>query len=424
MSTFLLVLQAAALLFAAAAAAASLLKSKGFEETEIHSPIIGAPKKTTRRLTREAKMGVLMVSAGLVVSFAAKIIEQTTTNKRNVENQQTTSNQLVLLQTSLQELRRLAQQIRTLDSDITIRIVGTNAGFLRLRDYLAQRVSLYEGTWPEGMGNELVGGPGVHLRALAQRAIDDRRFMTSSDWLDMSGSYVEWWDGANNQPRIKFTLISDSRPTALASESCLRPVYLLLQTLGSKACQLRFCSDIGFPISTNNGMIVDEKRAKSDGIDYMFVFNSKGQAIYNVVFHEFLCAFSPQVREAQLDYDTISNEILLHFSVRFPEENWERHHPTISFSDLSQCSIFLLLPNLIGEEPSKAKVEIQLLIDGARVIPPDVRSIQRPLTFGLPGSWGLPRPGTQITEDLWSSVPVFPDTSFYKTAELPDLDRP
>src|SRR5438874_13612362 len=83
MTTALLVLQFVAALFAAGVGAFGFLKSKGFEEIEIRSIVIGGPSKRMRRLTKEARAGVILVCAGLLVSLAARIIEQVLAAERS-----------------------------------------------------------------------------------------------------------------------------------------------------------------------------------------------------------------------------------------------------------------------------------------------------------------------------------------------------
>ena len=109
------VLQAAGLLFAAGAAAASLLKTKGTEETQIESPILkptGEKEvKVMRRVSREARMGIVCLILGLLVSVFAQRLEQYFTNKRNAEAQRAASNQL---QRTEQQVRLAQQSLDTL----------------------------------------------------------------------------------------------------------------------------------------------------------------------------------------------------------------------------------------------------------------------------------------------------------------------
>src|SRR5436305_408658 len=90
----LTVLQLLGLALAAGAAIANIVKSKGVEEIKTPSLIIGGADTVTRRLTREAKIGVRLLIAGLFVSLVAKSIEQYLTNKRTAESQKATAEQL------------------------------------------------------------------------------------------------------------------------------------------------------------------------------------------------------------------------------------------------------------------------------------------------------------------------------------------
>src|SRR5439155_8694845 len=93
-NTILLILQLLGLLLAACAAVANFLKSKGFDEIRTPSLVIGGPDKITRRLTREARVGVCFLIGGLLVSFGAKALEQYLTSKRAAANQEATTRQL------------------------------------------------------------------------------------------------------------------------------------------------------------------------------------------------------------------------------------------------------------------------------------------------------------------------------------------
>src|ERR1051326_3514891 len=101
-SIILTILQLIGLALAAGAAIANIVKSKGVEEVRTPSLIVGGPEKITRHLTREAKIGVRLLVAGLFVSLAARSLEQYLSHKRNTE-------QLALLQSSVHEARRLAR---------------------------------------------------------------------------------------------------------------------------------------------------------------------------------------------------------------------------------------------------------------------------------------------------------------------------
>ncbi|HXC98979.1 MAG TPA: hypothetical protein VN048_06530 [Verrucomicrobiae bacterium] len=411
MRTFLLVLQSVALLFAAGAAVASLLKSKGFEEIETSSPIIGAPSKVTRRLTREARIGVSLVIGGLVVSFVARLIEQSLADKINSKNLQSTSNQLALLQASVQEIRHLAGQIRTIDVEINAEQFATNEEFASLQRYLEHRATLYEGSWPKDMSEETTGGTNVHLRAFMDREKPDTAAFQYGDVKpEIPDRYLEWWDGVDEKPKIHLRLVSDGHATALLSEPDLTVAYGQLRAVASKAFQLRFCNDIKAHL-TDGTFKIDREEETIRGRAYMWDFDTNGNVAYWTFFQEFLCAYSPAVREAQLIYDMRSKEIYLNYDVRLPSENWERLRSTISLSDLSGCSIFLLLPDLSNVRPSNATVDMQILVDGTRLIPP------RPFAIaGLPmSSSGPANVGVQVTEDFWSQVPVLPISSVYKT---------
>src|ERR1017187_5062249 len=101
----LTVLQLLGLALAAGAAIANLVKAKGVEEIRTPSLIIGGPDKIIRCLTREARIGVRLLIAGLSVSLVAKSIEQYLTNERDRESQRTTGEQLHRAQDQI----RLAQ---------------------------------------------------------------------------------------------------------------------------------------------------------------------------------------------------------------------------------------------------------------------------------------------------------------------------
>jgi hypothetical protein len=105
-TTLLLVLQLIGLALAAGAMVANILKSKGIEEIRTSSLIIGGPEMVTRRLTREARIGVYLIGAGLFVSFAAKVIEQYLTNQRSLQSQQQTATQLDRAEEQLMLARR------------------------------------------------------------------------------------------------------------------------------------------------------------------------------------------------------------------------------------------------------------------------------------------------------------------------------
>ena len=121
MTIFLLVLQSVALLLAAGAAAASVLKSKAYDEAELPSLIIGAPQKGDSAFNeRRARFGLYPVFGLLIVSFAAKIVEQSLTFQHTEQVQQTTSAQLEnaerMMRLQTEALNRLSTQ-----SEISIR---------------------------------------------------------------------------------------------------------------------------------------------------------------------------------------------------------------------------------------------------------------------------------------------------------------
>lgn len=108
----LLILKIAGFVFAAGAGIASFLKSKGFEEIETPSLIIGAPKQITRRLTREAKIGTLLLILGLLVSLVANTIDQSLNNERNAKMQNALSNQLQRAEANIALTTRSLEELK------------------------------------------------------------------------------------------------------------------------------------------------------------------------------------------------------------------------------------------------------------------------------------------------------------------------
>ena len=106
MTTIFFILKVAGLVTTGAATIAALFRTKGFEEVEVPSLIIGAPRRTERRITREAKRAAVLVVAGLIESLLAQTVEQSLNNKRAVEGQAVTTKQIK----SAEEQMRLARE--------------------------------------------------------------------------------------------------------------------------------------------------------------------------------------------------------------------------------------------------------------------------------------------------------------------------
>ncbi len=139
----LMALQPLGILFAAGAAAASLLKSKGIEEIQIESPIIGREKKVLRRVSREARIGIGCLILGLLVSVFAKGIEHYLTSKRTLASQRATAEQLQraeeqlnLMRKSLRAIERTATRFESLTCRITYEIRLTNQPLADLKAHL------------------------------------------------------------------------------------------------------------------------------------------------------------------------------------------------------------------------------------------------------------------------------------------------
>jgi hypothetical protein len=135
MTTLLFILQIAGGLLAAGAAIASLFKSKGFEEIEIPSPIIGAPSRIERHFSRAAKIGAILVIAGFLVSLIAGIITPLLNSRRNLQNQQIISAQLQKAEQSLHYLQRLATRFDKVSFSVKYEPAPPNVYFALLCEY-------------------------------------------------------------------------------------------------------------------------------------------------------------------------------------------------------------------------------------------------------------------------------------------------
>ncbi len=138
----LTILQVLGIALAAGAAIANLLKSKGIEEIRTPSLIYGGADSITRRLTREAKIGVWCLIAGVTVSLVAKIVEQYLNNKSSRETQQANTSQLQrageqlrLARKSLMGVERLLTRFDSISFAITYQLDPTNVCFSPLVEW-------------------------------------------------------------------------------------------------------------------------------------------------------------------------------------------------------------------------------------------------------------------------------------------------
>ena len=333
------------------------------------------------------KIEINLIVGGLVISVLSISAEQFVSNRRVEEARIQTSKQL-------HEIRRLVDQIRTIDIELTIPLVATNEPFLGVRDYLASRALVYR---------------------------DYKKWK----WTKIEEMYrqnpeinVRWHSEKDDNLGLEFYLISDSVASVLQSEPSLRPVQEFLQAFGTKASQLRFCYTDVQPITQSAGSRLQKNKLEPENTDFQFVFDSKGNATHGIDFREFLATFSPRVREAQLQYDTSTDGILLLLKARFPIENWERLQPTISFSDISRCSVFVVVPDLRNKHlESNVNIAAQVVLDGTRVFLRNIRSVGY-----LPRSTIEMTYGHTVDQEYWSEVPILPNTSIFM-ASVPELNQ-
>lgn len=125
MTTLFFILKVAGLVTTAGAAIAALFRGKGLEEVELPSLIIGAPKRTERRITRGAKIAAILMVAGLVVSLLAQALEQSLNNKKAIQAQTITAKQIQnaeeqvrLARESLTKVEVQAQQSKVILSNL------------------------------------------------------------------------------------------------------------------------------------------------------------------------------------------------------------------------------------------------------------------------------------------------------------------
>ena len=242
----------------------------------------------------------------------AKLTEQSITDKHNRESLRNTSNQLALLQSTVQEMRRLSGQIRTFDIEITAQQIATNVEFSSLQTYLAGLKAAYEDSWPPPLNNEETeGGPHVHLRAISQGFDLGAQPSNFSDVNPgIPERYLEWWDGADGKPQIHFKLISEGQTTPLAKDWHLKIMYGQLQRIASKAFQVRFCYEHEARLG-GASFKVDPAEEKAKGRAYMWRFDTNGKVVGFFVYQEIFAAFCPVVRNAELVYETTTKKTYL-----------------------------------------------------------------------------------------------------------------
>src|ERR1039457_3071397 len=193
---------------------------------EAHDKVIRHGHIKKKRLNKIGRIFLTLTIVSGTIALAAQIVEATRNRTLELENKARNQAVLTNLEVSVNETRRLVSQIRTIDAEITIPLVSTNAQFLALHAYIAQMALPYLGSdkFTESKLNEL-------YRSNPEIRVDHSRLD------DLT---------TNFEPELDFRLTSESVSSSLVAEPNLRPVYEFLKALNSKACQLRFCHmDVG-----------------------------------------------------------------------------------------------------------------------------------------------------------------------------------